>query len=90
MRRTMRKGLCRAAALVAVLGAATAAAAIASAADGGVSVHAKLSRSGDRPLLQLAGARDRRKTDRYTIKGSLRAGNIPLGHLQQRSRKRVL
>ena len=67
----------RAAALVAVLVAATAAAAIASAAEVGGDVHAKLSRGGDRPLLQLAGARDRRNTDRYAIKGSLRALPCP-------------
>jgi hypothetical protein len=75
MRLTMRTGtlLYRAAALVAVLVAATTAVTIAGAADVGNSVHAKLSRSGDRPLLQLSGARDGRKTDRYAIEGSLRA-----------------
>jgi hypothetical protein len=67
----------RAPALVAVLVAATAAAAIADAADGGVSIHAKLNRGGDRPLLQLAGSRDGRKTDRYAIKGSLSALPCP-------------
>jgi hypothetical protein len=79
MRRTLRAGpvRSRAAAFVAVLVAATAAAAIAGAADGGVTIHAKLSRSGDRPLLQLAGARDERKTDRYAIEGSLRALPCP-------------
>jgi hypothetical protein len=79
MRKTKRTrtALRRAPALVAVLVAATAAAGIASAADGGVTVHAKLSRGGDRPLLQLAGARDGRKTDRYAIKGSLRALPCP-------------
>jgi hypothetical protein len=53
------------------------AAAIAHGADVGVSVHAKLSRGGDRPLLQLAGAPDGRKTDRFAIKGSLRAVPCP-------------
>jgi len=75
MRLTMRTVtlLCRAAALVAVVVAATTAVTIAGAADVGNSVHAKLSRSGDRPLLQLAGAREGRKTDRYAIEGTLRA-----------------
>ncbi len=79
MRRTMGTGtvLRRAAALVAVLLAATAAAAIARGADAGGSIHAKLSQGGDRPLLQLAGARDGRKTDRYAIKGSLRSLPCP-------------
>lgn len=79
MRRTMCTGtvLRRAAALVAVLVTTTAAAAIARAADNGVSVHAKLSRGDDRPLLQLAGARDGRETDRYAIEGSLRALPCP-------------
>jgi hypothetical protein len=79
----MRRAVCskialpRAAALIAVLAAATIAAGIAHAADAGVKVHAKLSRSGDRPLLQLAGTIDRRKTDRYAITGSLRAIPCP-------------
>lgn len=79
MPRTMRTGtvLRWAGTLVAVLVVATAVAAIASATDVGVSVHAKLSRGGDRPLLQLAGARDGRKTDRYAIKGSFRALPCP-------------
>jgi hypothetical protein len=79
MRRTMRTApvLGRTAALVAFLLAATAAAGIARGADAGVRVHAKLGRSGDRPLLQFAGAPDGRKTDRYAITGSLRALPCP-------------
>ena len=79
MRLTMRTWavLGRAAVLVAVLVAATVAATIARAAGDGGSVHAKLIRGGDRPLLQLSGARDGSKTDRYAIRGSLRAIPCP-------------
>jgi hypothetical protein len=78
MRSTRRQAavLCRVAALLTVLVAA-AAAAIASGADVGVSIHAKLSRGGERPVLELAGARNGRKTDRYAIKGSLRSLPCP-------------
>jgi hypothetical protein len=79
MRKAVRTGigLRRAAVLVAVLAAATIVVGIARASDAGVSVHAKLSRSGDRPVLQLSGSRDGRATDRYAITGSLRAIPCP-------------
>jgi len=79
MRRTRGTGalLRRTVALVAALVATLAAAAIAHGAGAGVNVHAKLSRGGDRPLLQLAGTRDGRKTDRFAIKGSLKAVPCP-------------